>query len=121
MGHLARQGILCFDGSCDCLEEALFDALRWVQTSLLPKVIDDVLEGFFGAICRHRKLGGVDVGSVVGEFDEAFLDAVLHFQVVDILANLKAIVSLIHCIIPNGHIARVYLDVAIVFESLDLS
>lgn len=121
LDHLVRQGLLCFDGSCDCLEEALLDAFRWVQTSLLSKVIDDVLEGFLGAVCRHRKLSGVDVSSVHGELDEAFLDAVLSFQVVDILAYLKAIVLLIHGIITNGHIVRFYLDVTIVFESLDLS
>ena len=119
--HLVRQGFLCFDGSCNSLEEALLDAFRWVQTSLLPKVIDDVLKGFLGAVCRHRKLGGVDVSSVHGELDEAFLDAVLRFQVVDILADLKAIVLLIHGTITNGHIVRFYLDVTIVFESLDLS
>ena len=84
-------------------------------------MIDYVLEGFLGAVCRHRKLSGVDVSSVHGELDEAFLDAVLRFKVVDILANLKAIVLLIHGIITNGHIVRFYLDVTIVFESLDLS
>ena len=30
LDHLVRQGLLCFDGSCDCLEEALLDAFRWV-------------------------------------------------------------------------------------------